>query len=310
MWMDVFGSISLCRSPRFLALYQTLFVPGALDTMSGQSIETNMDRVMGCPNEIILAFAQIAHLEARKGDLVKRLNNGLGMSGPANMPPGYPPGAPGWGYMPPDSPELWRQEMESLETEGIQIERQIPETYGPAALPMTRIVEIQEVPTSTGRAVYPSVPKEAPNVATSSRGLEFLDLNLVDPYWVESQDGMGQSTLQANDTSVLETEDPTRQGGYVDPDEDKRGKIAEVFKNTARLYLYSVIFGSDPLVPKTRRAVQATIRSLEVCSLVYSQSFSFVFSLLSLSSSFGMGHFNWPIGSVVYRTGQLSSTGS
>ncbi|PVF99775.1 hypothetical protein CPB86DRAFT_796347 [Serendipita vermifera] len=283
MWMDVFGSISLCRSPRFLGLYQTLFVPGALDTMSGQSIETNMDRVMGCPNEIILAFAQIAHLEARKGELVKRLNNGLGMSGPGGIPTSYP-GAPGWSYLPADSPELWRQEMESLEAEGIQIERQIPETYGPAALPMERIVEIQEVPRSNVRAVYPSVPKEATTSAASMQNIEFIDSSLFDSFsWVDSQSGMGQASLQSSGTTGLETEDPIRQGGYVDPDEDKRGKIAEVFKNTARLYLYSVIFGSDPLVPKTRRAVQATIRSLE---------------------------FNWPIGSVVYRTGQSSSTGS
>lgn len=248
MWMDVFGSISLCRTPRFLQIYRTLFRPGALDTMAAISIETNMDRVMGCPNEVVLAFAEVANLEARKAELLKRFNSGQPMGPGAGAVDlnGFPVS---WSYSGPGAAEMWRQEMGAIEADGIQIERLIPEAYGPAALPMNRIVEVQNGPVNTiGGAL-----KQSPELA---------DLNLFGSppeafAWLGTEGGAGAST-----SSNIGAADET--AGYVDPDEDKRGKIAEVFRNSARVYLHSVIAGCDPLVPKIRRAVQATIRALEV----------------------------------------------
>jgi hypothetical protein len=251
MWMDVLGSISLCKSPRFLQLYRTLFRPGALDTMIESCVETNMDRVMGCPNEVILAFAEIADLEARKDQLVRRLNEGL----PAMHPtPGFP-GAWGVEDGAADSRARWQQEMASLEAEGRHIERLIPEALGPAALPMDRFVEIHPAP--------PPNPFSG-NASRQSQNPEFsgIDMNLFGGYTLE---GPWPSNMQAGTSSVsVNPVSDTDLGGYIDPDEDKRGKIAEVFRNAARVYLHSVISGCDPLVPTIRRAVQATIRALEV----------------------------------------------
>lgn len=253
MWMDVFGSISLCSTPRFLKIYRTLFSPGGLDVMAESSVEANMDRVMGCPNEVILAFAEIADLEARKDQLVKRFHEGL----PATAPtlPGFPPA---WGA---DDPNLdpharWRKAMGSLADEGRHIERLIPEALGPAALPIDRFVEVHSAPVYNGTN----------GTNSQSQTLEFsgIDLNLFGGSTAEAFSwGNGIQQGAATGVSANAVPEPAL-GGYVDPDEDKRGKIAEVFRNAARVYLHSVLSGCDPLVPATRRAVQATIRALEV----------------------------------------------
>jgi hypothetical protein len=259
MWMDVFGSISLCKTPRFLSLYRTLFKPGALDSMASISgtIETNMDRVMGCPNEVVLAFAEIAHLEARKSDLVEQFNSGLLMGVTTGLDVnGYP-----INRRPTETEarEMWRQQLASLEAEGIQIERYIPEAYGPAALPMDRIVEIHPGPGNEYGQNANSNP--APVGVFGSPNDPFAWLGAAD----NSAGGVGASPSQ----------DEAVRAGYIDPDDDKRGKIAEVFRNSARVYLHSVIYGYDPLVPKIRRAVQATIRALEASCLPY-----FTFSIM------------------------------
>lgn len=271
MWMDVFGSISLCKAPRFLSLYRTLFTPGALDSMASVSgtIETNMDRVMGCPNEVVLAFAEIANLEARKAELVKQFNSGLPMGVPAGLDAnGYPIN---WIPTQAEARELWRQQMASIEAEGIQIERYIPEAYGPAALPMDRFVEIQNNGTSNNN-----------NYGENGNSTQLTGVfgSPNDPYaWL----GAADTSSSAGVVGVSGEEDAVR-AGYVDPDDDKRGKIAEVFRNAARVYLHSVIFGFDPLLPKTRRSIQATIRALEVSLFFRNHVLE-----LCLSLSFGSG---------------------
>jgi Fungal specific transcription factor domain len=268
MWMDVFGSISLCKSPRFIQIYRTLFRPGALDTMIESSVETNMDRVMGCPNEVILAFAEIADLEARKDQLVRRLNEGLPATHPTPGLAGFP-GAWRAEDASADSRARWQQEMASLEAEGLHIERLIPEALGPAALPMDRFVEIHSAPP----------PNSFSGTANpQAQNLEFsgVDLNL---FGGNALQGPWPSNMQAGTSGVsVNPVSDTDLGGYIDPDEDKRGKIAEVFRNAARVYLHSVISGCDPLVPAIRRAVQATIRALEV-----SNSPSLPFQIFSCS---------------------------
>lgn len=253
--------------------------------MAESSTETNMDRVMGCPNEVILAFAEIADLEARKDELVKRFHEGL----PAKVSPvvGF---GPGWRSddhnMDPHT--RWRQAMSSLEAEGRQIERLIPEALGPSALPIDRFVEVHPVPSYNG----------AGNTSSQSQSLEFsgIDLNLFggnppDAFsWINVSNHMQTDSSANSANPVPEPE----LGGYVDPDEDKRGKIAEVFRNAARVYLHSVISGCDPLVPATRRAVQATIRALQVCYSPLSSLFLF----------FQIG-FLWPSSRELWTMGQL-----
>ncbi|KAG8818897.1 hypothetical protein FRC19_010251 [Serendipita sp. 401] len=293
MWFDVFGSISLCQSPRFLDVYRALFSPGALDAITTISVETNMDRVMGCPNEVILAFAEIADLEARKESLVKQWNSG--------MPLGQYPNQ--WGLPGQDSMELWRQEMESIEIEGHRIEKYVPEAMGPAALPMDRFVEVHSGPPS-------SHPQHQPHASTMNAAgeapaasLEFsgMDMNLfgtsLGPFtWYgpgdPSSSAAGPSAASTSQASeYIQLEDATRV--YVDPDEDKRGKIAEVFRHAARLYLHSVISGCNPLVPKIRRAVQATIRALEVSFTCTSLPFLFLFYSILFFSFFFFFGFLW-----------------
>lgn len=221
-------------------------------------IETNMDRVMGCPNEVVLAFAEIAHLEARKSDLVKQFNSGLPMGVPAGLDVnGYP-----INRRPTENEarDIWRQQLASLEAEGIQIERYIPEAYGPAALPMDRIVEI-----------HPGTGNEYGRNDSSAQVGVFGSPH--DPFaW------LGAAGTSATAVGAAPSQDDAVMAGYVDPDEDKRGKIAEVFRNAARVYLHSVIYGYDPLVPKIRRSVQATIRALEVSCLR-----NFTFSIMPAS---------------------------
>ncbi|KAB5596083.1 Transcription factor [Ceratobasidium theobromae] len=57
MWMDIFSSISLCKSPRFLKLYRRLLQP---TTLAGQGLQ--LENVMGCADGIMLCLAEIAHL--------------------------------------------------------------------------------------------------------------------------------------------------------------------------------------------------------------------------------------------------------
>ncbi|KAG8830744.1 hypothetical protein FRC17_004307 [Serendipita sp. 399] len=261
MWFDVFGSISLCQTPRFLDIYRALFSPGALDAITTISVETNMDRVMGCPNEVILAFAEIADLEARKEVLVKQWNSGMAMGQ-------YPLE---WGH---DPMEIWRQQMEAIEIEGYRIEKYVPEAMGPAALPMERFVEVHSGPqhSQSQQQASQAVSMNA-NINNTASNLEFsgIDMNLfgsnLGPFtWYGPADPSPAATSTAGASTShgggFGHPDDLNQG-YVDPDEDKRGKIAEVFRHAARLYLHSVISGCNPLVPKIRRAVQATIRALE-----------------------------------------------
>ena len=248
--------------------------------MVESSIETNMDRVMGCPNEVILAFAEIADLEARKDQLVKRFNEGLPAT--AIAVPGMAGFPATWRVEDPnvDPRTRWRQAMTSLEDEGRQIERLIPEALGPAALPMDRFVEVHSGATYNATGGNSSQPQS----------LEFsgVDLNLfgggtADTYsWINVGNNVQPDNSGAPTNPVPETE----LGGYVDPDEDKRGKIAEVFRNAARVYLHSVISGCDPLVPTTRRAVQATIRALEVSLVpIFDRYLVFFHSWMAIGAS-------------------------
>lgn len=72
MWMDIFSSISLGISPRFMPLYQRLFRGGSGFWAQGSSSELDdlrMDVFMGCPDDVMLALAQtadLAHWKAQK----------------------------------------------------------------------------------------------------------------------------------------------------------------------------------------------------------------------------------------------------
>ncbi|KAI0635619.1 fungal-specific transcription factor domain-containing protein [Trametes polyzona] len=69
MYIDVVGSITLKQPPRFLSLYRRLFgggsgywantgSPGA----SGQHVELRMDTLTGCPDDALLALAEVSAL--------------------------------------------------------------------------------------------------------------------------------------------------------------------------------------------------------------------------------------------------------
>jgi hypothetical protein len=179
MWMDVFSAVSLCRPPRFLRWYQQLFRPGG-----SLPDELGMDRIMGCPNDVILAFAETAWLEHDKeceaAATVTASGGGCSRNPEADMMLQY-----------------------MLHARGMQIETYIPEVAGPAPLPSwERFVELQD---------------------TEDR---------------------------STDAETAERE--------------MRMKVAEVFKQAARVYLHSVIEGCDPQVPTIRRAVLASIQALTV----------------------------------------------
>ncbi|CAE6409360.1 unnamed protein product [Rhizoctonia solani] len=61
MWMDIFSSISLCRSPRFLGLYRRLLQPNTWYP-TGQRSGLQLENVMGCADGIMLCLAEIADL--------------------------------------------------------------------------------------------------------------------------------------------------------------------------------------------------------------------------------------------------------
>ena len=180
MWMDVFSGVSLCRPPRFLRWYQQLFRPGA-----SLPDELGMERIMGCPNDVILAFAETAWLEHDKECQTAATTTTS------------------------RSPEEEMMLQYMLRRRGMQIEAYIPEVAGPAPLPSwERFVELKD-----------------------------------------TEDG-------SMDAEAVERE--------------TRIKVAEVFKQAARVYLHSVIEGCDPQVPTIRRAVLASIQALTVrvsCSL-------------------------------------------
>ena len=184
MWMDVFSGVSLCRPPRFLRWYQQLFRPGG-----SLPEELGMERIMGCPNDVILAFAETAWLEHDKecetaATATASITNGGGCCN--------------------RNPEADMMLQYMLRGRGMQIEAYIPEVAGPAPLPSwERFVELQD-----------------------------------------TEDGSTNAEIVERET---------------------RMKVAEVFKQAARVYLHSVIEGCDPQVPTIRRAVLASIQALTVC---------------------------------------------
>ncbi|KZT54074.1 hypothetical protein CALCODRAFT_485833 [Calocera cornea HHB12733] len=87
MWMDIFGAISQQTAPRLLSMYRVLFAPTStgmawIDAFANPRV-VDMDSTMGAENNVMLAFAETAALDAWKAwqkskqslsipDLVKR----------------------------------------------------------------------------------------------------------------------------------------------------------------------------------------------------------------------------------------------
>ncbi|EJU04112.1 hypothetical protein DACRYDRAFT_93540 [Dacryopinax primogenitus] len=66
LWMDIFGAISTQTVPRFLSWYRALMKPKGVDINGVELDAIGMDKLMGCDNEVMLAFAEIAALDAWK----------------------------------------------------------------------------------------------------------------------------------------------------------------------------------------------------------------------------------------------------
>ncbi|KAJ3995807.1 fungal-specific transcription factor domain-containing protein [Lentinula boryana] len=64
MWMDIFASLSLMRPPKHLLLYQRLLSHSAwsLDTNLTHSVSPQMETLTGCPDDVMLAIAEISAL--------------------------------------------------------------------------------------------------------------------------------------------------------------------------------------------------------------------------------------------------------
>ena len=63
--MDIFGSISELRTPRFLGMYKRLFkgYEGYWTSAIGvKHSKLRMDDLMGCPDEVMLCIAETADL--------------------------------------------------------------------------------------------------------------------------------------------------------------------------------------------------------------------------------------------------------
>ncbi|CAE7135468.1 unnamed protein product [Rhizoctonia solani] len=67
MWMDIFSSISLCKSPRFLTLYRRLLQPNTWYP-TGQRPALQLENIMGCADGIMLCLAEIADLAHWKSE--------------------------------------------------------------------------------------------------------------------------------------------------------------------------------------------------------------------------------------------------
>jgi hypothetical protein len=195
MWMDVFSGVSLCRPPRFLRWYQQLFRPGATTT-GALPDDLGMERIMGCPNDVILAFAETAQLEHDKQCESTPIAAAAAAAAASTVTADDHTRC-GAGV----EADIMLQYM--LRSRGMQIEAYIPEVAGPAMLPSwERFVELKDA------------------------------------------------------------EDGSTDAEHAD--REIRTKVAEVFKQGARVYLHSVVEGCDPQIPTIRRAVVASILALTV----------------------------------------------
>jgi hypothetical protein len=149
-----------------------------------------MERIMGCPNDVILAFAETAQLEHEKehGTI-------------ATMPAPPSTGDSGSGSSSSSAGEDLMYQYMLLRGKGMQIEAYIPEVAGPTPL---------------------------------SSWERFVELK-------DAEDG----SMDVENTEW-----------------ELRMKVAEVFKQAARVYLHSVTEGCDPQIPTIRRAVLASIQAL------------------------------------------------
>jgi len=135
MWMDVFSGVSLCRPPRFLHWYQQLFRPGV-----SLPEELGMERIMGCPNDVMLAFAETVQLEHDKQCETATATCTAAAAAACGGGAGACTGGNANGNMDVD---VVLQYM--LRERGMQIEAYIPEVAGPARLPTwERFVELKD----------------------------------------------------------------------------------------------------------------------------------------------------------------------
>ncbi|KAI0789851.1 fungal-specific transcription factor domain-containing protein [Abortiporus biennis] len=74
VWVDVQSSVTLMQRPRFLSLYRRLFAGGAgYWANANEHYDLRMDKLTGCPDEAMLAIAEIAALAQWKAT---ELHNG------------------------------------------------------------------------------------------------------------------------------------------------------------------------------------------------------------------------------------------
>lgn len=83
-WMDIMSGMIFIRPPRFLAVYRRLFSQGGpggagyWSAANNEQLDLRMDKLTGCPDEALLAIAEIAALaswkksEAAQGTLSMR----------------------------------------------------------------------------------------------------------------------------------------------------------------------------------------------------------------------------------------------
>ncbi|OSC98256.1 hypothetical protein PYCCODRAFT_1439438 [Trametes coccinea BRFM310] len=216
MYIDVLSSITLKQPPRFLSLYKRLFGGGAgfwANTASprtgGQHAELRMDALTGCPDEALLAIAEISALAHWKASELQ--------SGSLSVR------------------ELIRR--------GDMIEKELHERT---------------------RRVRPCSPDENDNGFQTGLGGGAGGLDMgVAPAGLPMAMGLsqGQPGMAGASRSPRIPVDNTRE------------TIADMFRETAMLYLHTVLSDSSPGVPEIISSVEQMMRLLnELTPSVYDRA--------------------------------------
>ncbi|KZW02896.1 hypothetical protein EXIGLDRAFT_730989 [Exidia glandulosa HHB12029] len=230
MWMDIFSSISTKQSPRFLEVYRRLFrgVEGYWSSSIGlEHNKLRMDGLMGCPDEVMLTIAEAANL-ANWADR-KRSEGKLSVRELVARADAI-------------ERELRTQEAlrafetSSSRTDFNEFDRLLRE-------PLPEHETGSHISSASSSAS--SVPSPGSNFVSVSPMASMPGSNLASP----------MPPVPPLPTPSLPQ--PTQE-------DEMRAQVSKVFRESAILYLYTVMSGPHPRVPEIVDAVASIIESLKV----------------------------------------------
>lgn len=261
MWMDIFSSISTVRPPRFLDMYRRLFrgVEGYWSSAIGQEHnKLRLEGLMGCRDEVMLTIAEAANLAS-------------------------------WAEQKRKAGKLSVRELVAR-ADAIERELRIQEAIRAFETSSSRtdtnewdriLQEAQQqdqeegtLQSSSANSSTSSLPSPesnqsnhlvSPHVLPSPMPGSALTSPLPPPPSLPPPPALAPPPLLPAPPSVSPSLPPPLPP-QPSPEDEMREQVSKVFRESAILYLYTVMSGPHPRVPEIVDAVASIVESLKLLS--------------------------------------------